>query len=53
MKNYEDIGFLMGAVAGAFLTGICVYFTKSAVSAVISFVCVLIGGWIGKSIHKS
>lgn len=52
MKNYEGMGFLIGAVVGAVLTGVCIYFTSSAVSAVISLVCTLFGGWIGKSIPK-
>lgn len=50
MKNYEKTGFLTGAIAGAVLSGVCVYFTGSIASAAISLVCAMIGGWIGKSI---
>ena len=53
MKNYEGMGFVIGAVVGTVLTGVCVYFTNSVASAVISLVCALMGGWIGKSIHKN
>lgn len=53
MKNYEGIGFIIGALIGAVLTGICVYLTKSPLSAAISLICALLGGWIGKSIIKS
>ena len=53
MKNYEGMGFLIGAVVGAILTGICIYFTSSVASAIISLVCALLGGWIGKSIPKT
>ena len=53
MKNYEGIGFLIGAVIGAILTGVCIYFTSSVASATISLVCALLGGWIGKSIPKT
>ena len=53
MKNYEVIGFLIGAVVGAILTGVCVYFTRSVASAMISLACALIGGWVGKSIPKT
>jgi uncharacterized protein YcfJ len=50
MKNYEEMGFLIGSIVGAVLSGVCIYFTSSIASAAISLVCALIGGWIGKSI---
>ncbi len=52
MKNAEALGFIIGALVGTVLTGVCVYFTKSPFSGVCGFVSALIGGWIGKSIHK-
>lgn len=53
MKKYEGMGFLIGAVVGAILTGVCIYFTSSVASAIISLVCALLGGWRGKSIPKT
>ena len=53
MKNYKELGGLIGALVGCILTGVCVYFTGSVWSAVIPLVCLLFGGWIGKSIEKS
>lgn len=53
VKNYKEAGGLAGAFVGCILTGICVYFTGSIWSAVITYVCLLLGGWIGKSIEKA
>ena len=52
MKNYQDIGMLVGSLIGAVLTGIAVYFTKSALCAMIGPVCMIIGGAIGREIKK-
>lgn len=51
-NNYEGMGFLIGSLVGAVLTGVCIYFTSSVASAIISLVCALLGGWIGRSILK-
>lgn len=53
MKNYKELGGLIGAFVGCILTGVCIYFTGSVWSAVIPLVCLLLGGWIGKSAEKS
>ena len=53
MKNYKELGGLIGALVGCILTGVCVYLTGSVWSAVIPLVCLLFGGWIGKSIEKA
>lgn len=52
MKSYESVGFLIGAIVGAVLSGVCIYFTSSIVSAAMPLACTLIGGWIGKSIPQ-
>lgn len=52
MKNFEIVGFVLGATLGAIGTGICVYLTGSIFSSLISLSCTLLGGWIGKSISK-
>lgn len=53
MKNYEGVGMFVGALIGAVITGIVIYLTQSALAAMISPVCLLIGGWIGKEIKKT
>ncbi len=53
MSKSEAIGNLIGVIIGAILSGVCVYFTKSIWSSVISFACYLFGGWIGKSINNT
>lgn len=50
MKNYEVVGNVIGALLGAILTGVAIYYTGSVFSSVIGFLGFLIGGWIGKSI---
>lgn len=52
MKNYKDLGGIIGSIIGCILTGVCIYFTESIWSAIIPLVCLLVGGWIGKSIEK-
>ncbi len=52
MKNYKELGGLIGAFIGCILTGVCIYFTGSIWSAIIPLVCLLFGEWIGKSIEK-
>ena len=42
----------VGSLIGAVLTGVAVYFTKSALCAMIGPVCLLIGGAIGREIKK-
>ena len=49
MRNYESVGMVIGAIIGAVLTGLVVYFTKSAYAAVLGLFCMLFGGWIGRS----
>lgn len=53
MSKGEVIGNFVGVLVGAILSGVCVYYTKSFWSAAISFVCYLIGGWIGKSVNNT
>ena len=51
MKNRESVGFVVGALVGTILTGICVYLTSSPLSSWLTLLCTLIGGRIGKSIN--
>ena len=50
MKNYKELGGMIGALIGCVLTGGCVYITGSVWSAGIPFVSLLLGEWIGKSV---
>ncbi|MBQ8170359.1 MAG: hypothetical protein IJZ95_00060 [Oscillospiraceae bacterium] len=52
MKNYQSVGMFVGSLIGAVITGVVVYFTGSVLSAMISPVCLLLGGLIGKEIKK-
>lgn len=52
MKNYEGVGMFVGALIGAVITGVVIYFTHSVLSAMISPVCLLIGGAIGREIKR-
>lgn len=52
MKNFEIVGFVLGAILGAIGTGICVYLTESIFSSLIGLSCTMLGGFIGKSIIK-
>ncbi len=52
MKNFEIVGFILGAILGAIGTGICVYLTGSIFSSLISLSCTVLGGCVGKSISK-
>ena len=50
MKNYKELGGMIGALIGCVLTGGCVYITGSVWSPGIPFVSLLLGEWIGKSV---
>ncbi len=52
MKNFEIVGFMLGAILGTIGTGICVYLTGSIFSGLISLCCTVLGGLVGKSISK-
>ncbi|MCI9292773.1 MAG: hypothetical protein HFF02_05720 [Erysipelotrichaceae bacterium] len=52
MKNFEMVGFLLGAILGAIGTGICVYLTRSIFSSLIGLSCTILGGFIERIIKK-
>ena len=52
MKNYEGIGYATGALVGAIITGICIYFGQTVFSIFACLICAYLGGRIGKSIER-
>ncbi len=52
MKNYEGLGYAIGSVVGAVVTGVLVYFTRHPLCAAASVVCAYVGGSIGREIKR-
>lgn len=52
MKTYESVGMVIGALVGGIATGVFIYLSESAFSAVVGVVCTILGGRIGSAIKK-
>lgn len=52
MKNYEGIGYAVGALIGSIIAGICSYFGSTVLTIFACLIGAYLGGRIGKSIER-
>ncbi len=51
-RDYEGIGYALGALAGTVASGICVYMTKNPFSGMVCLLFAYMGGQIGKAVKQ-